>query len=142
MEEFAARMQRAATQALPKSPLGRAIVYAQNQWPALGRYVDHGRLAISNNAAERSLRGLAVGRKHRLFFQCEGGGTTAAILVSLLMTANAAWVNAQDYFRDVLTRISTCIDVKQLTPHGLRQHFEPEFTGRRQALLEQLVGER
>lgn len=142
LAEFDAWMQLAATQALPKSPLGRAIVYAQNQWPALVRYVEDGRLSISNNAAERALRGIAVGRKNWLFFQRESGGRTAAILVSLLMTAKAAGVNANDYFRDVLTRIATCTDVQQLTPHGWQQHFEPEVTSRRQALIEQLVGER
>lgn len=142
LEEFHAWLALAETQALPKSPLGRAIVYAQNQWPALVRYVDDGRLAISNNAAERALRGIAVGRKNWLFFQREGGGRTAAILVSLLMTAKAAGVNVNDYFRDVLTRIATCTDVCKLTPHGWQQHFEPEVTGRRQELLEQIVGER
>jgi transposase len=142
LAEFAAWLALAETQALPKSPLGRAITYAQNQWPALQRYVDDGRLAISNNAAERALRCFAVGRKNWLFFQREGGGRTAATLMSLLMTAKAAGVNANDYFKDVLLRISTCTDVKQLTPHGWKEHFEAEVTGRRQALLEQLVAAR
>lgn len=142
LAEFAAWLALAETQALPKSPLGRAITYAQNQWQALVRYVDDGRLAISNNAAERALRGFAVGRKNWLFFQREGGGRTAAILVSLLMTAKAAGVNANAHFKDVLLRISTCTDVKQLTPHGWKEHFEADVTGRRQALLEQLVAAR
>jgi transposase len=142
VEEFHAWLALAETQALPKSPLGRAITYAQNQWPALVRYLEDGRLALSNNAAERALRCFAVGRKNWLFFQREGGGKTAAILMSLLMTAKAAGVHAGDYFRDVLLRISTCTDAKRLTPHGWKQHFEPEVTGRRQALLEQLVGPR
>ena len=140
VDEFQAWLDLAETQALPKSPLGRAVAYAQNQWPALVRYLDDGRLSISNNAAERALRGLAVGRKNWLFFQREGGGKTAAILISLLMTAKAAGIHVGDYFRDVLTRISTCTDAKQLTPHAWKQHFEAEVTGRRQALLEQIVG--
>lgn len=142
LEEFAAWLALAETQSLPKSPLGRAITYAQNQWPALVRYVDDGRLAISNNAAERALRCFAVGRKNWLFFQREGGGRTAAILMSLLMSAKAAGVDLHDYFQDVLTRIATCTDAKQLTPHGWKQHFEAEVTGRRQALLAQLVAAR
>ena len=142
VDEFKAWLALAETQALPKSPLGRAITYAHNQWPALVRYLDDGRLAISNNAAERALRCLAVGRKNWLFFQREGGGKTAAILMSLLMTAKAAGIHAGDYFRDVLTRISTCTDARQLTPHGWKQHFEAEVTGRRLALLEQIVGPR
>ena len=75
-----------------------------------------------------------------MFFQREGGGRTAAILMSLLMTAKAAGIHANDYFRDVLLRISTCTDAKMLTPHGWKQHFEAEVTGRRQALIEQIVG--
>lgn len=140
LEEFTAWLDLAETQALPKSPLGRAITYAHNQWPALLRYVDDGRLSISNNVAERALRGIAVGRKNWLFFQREGGGKTAATLLSLLVTAKAAGVHVGDYFRDILTRISTCTDAKLLTPHAWKQHFEAEVSGRRQALLEQLIG--
>ena len=139
LAEFYAWLDLAQTQALPKSPLGKAIVYARNQWPALQIYLDDGRLAISNNAAERALRPFAVGRKNWLFFQREGGGRTAAILMSLLMTAKAAGLNPGDYFRDVLVRISTCTDAKMLTPHGWKQHFEAEVTGRRHAILQQIV---
>jgi len=139
VEEFRAWLDLAETEALPKSPLGKAIVYARNQWPALTRYLGDGRLAISNNAAERALRPFALGRKNWLFFQREGGGKTAAILMSLLMTAKAAGIHAGDYFRAVLLRISTCTDVKLLTPHGWKQQFEAEVTGRRQALIEQIV---
>ncbi len=74
-----------------------------------------------------------------LSFQREGGGKTAAILMSLLMTAKAAGIHPGDCFRDVLLRISTCTDVKQLTPHGWKQHFEAEVAGRRRALIEQIV---
>ena len=64
VEEFHAWLDLAETQSLPKSPLGKAIVYARNQWPALTRYLDDGRLASSNNAAERALRPFALGRKN------------------------------------------------------------------------------
>jgi len=120
--------------------LGKAIGYALNQWPALLRYLDDGRLSISNNAAERALRPFAVGRKNWLFFQREGGGRTAAILMSLLMTAKAAGIHPGDYFKDVLLRLSTCTDAKLLTPHGWKQHFEAEVTDRRHALLQQILG--
>lgn len=140
LEEFHAWLDLTETQALPKSPLGKAIGYARNQWPALLRYVDDGRLAISNNAAERALRPFALGRKNWLFFQREGGGKTAAILMSLLMTAKAAGIHPGDYFKDVLLRLSTCTDAKRLTPHGWKQHFEAEVTERRHALLQQILG--
>ncbi len=140
LEELRAWLELAATQALPKSPLGKAIGYARNQWPALLRYVDDGRLAISNNAAERALRPFAVGRKNWLFFQREGGGRTAAILMSLLMTAKAAGIHPGDYFKDVLLRLSTCTDAKKLTPHGWQQHFAAEVAERRHAILQQILG--
>ena len=139
LKEFKAWLDLAETQALPKSPLGRAIVYAKNQWPALVRYAEDGRLAISNNAAERALRPLAVGRKNWLFFQREGGGRTAAILMSLLMTAKAAGVNPGDYFKDVLLRISTCKDARLLTPHEWKANFEAEVTARRNEILERIL---
>ena len=61
LTEFRAWLELAETQALLKSPLGKAIGYALNQWPALLRYVDDGRLSMSNNSAERALRPFAVG---------------------------------------------------------------------------------
>ncbi len=140
LEEFGAWLALAETQALPKSPLGKAIGYARNQWPALLRYLDDGRLAISNNAAERALRPFAIGRKNWLFFQREGGGKTAATIMSLLMTAKAAGIHPGDYFKDVLLRLSTCTDVKKLTPHGWQQHFAAEVAERRHALLQQILG--
>ena len=142
LEEFRAWLALAETQVLPKSPLSKAIGYAQNQWPALLRYVDDGRLSISNNAAERALRPIAIGRKNWLFFQREGGGKVAAVLMSLLMTAQAAGIHVGDYFRDVLVRISTCNDVKKLTPHGWKEHYAAEVTERRHALLREIAGER
>ena len=98
---------------------------------ALTRYVEDGRLALSNNAAERALRRFALGRKNWQFFQREGGGRTAAILMSLLMTAKAAGVEPRDYFRDVLLRLSTCTDIAQLTPAGWREQFAAEVAERR-----------
>jgi hypothetical protein len=140
VEEFKAWMDQAETQVLPKGPLGRAIGYAKNQWNALTRYLQDGRLSISNNAAENALRPFALGRKNWLFFQREGGGKTASILMSLLMTAKAAGVDPQDYFKDVLLRISTCSDVTTLTPHGWKERWEPEVKASRSEVLEKLSG--
>lgn len=139
LEAFKAWCDLAETQVLPKGPLGKAIIYAKNQWPALTRYLEDGRLALSNNAAERALRPLAVGRKNWLFFQREGGGRTAAILMTLLMTAKAAGIHPGDYFKDVLLRLSTCSDVQSLTPHGWKERFEPEVTARRNEILQRIL---
>ncbi|MFN8547069.1 MAG: IS66 family transposase [Candidatus Eisenbacteria bacterium] len=140
LDTFAQWMQAVEPSVLPKGALAKAIGYAQNRWAALTRYLDDGQLAISNNAAERALRPIAVGRKNGLFFQREGGGKVASILMSLLMTAKAAEINPLDYFRDVLVRISTEHDVTKLTPHGWKLHFEPEVKARRDDVLARIMG--
>ena len=120
---------------LPRSAAAGAIKYSLNQWQALNRYVEDGRLEIDNNAAERGLRPFAVGRKNWLFFQNDSGGETAVVLASLYRTALAVGVNPLAYFRDLMLRISTCSDVTKLTPHGWREHFAKEVDERRSALL-------
>ena len=125
-------------QVLPKSPMGQAIYYAQAQWQALEVYVTDGRLEIDNNAAERAMRPFAVGRKNWLFFQSQGGGKTASIMMSLIQTATAAGVNVKLYLRDVLQRIRTERDVKKLLPHAWKENFEEEVMGRREEIVDLL----
>ena len=91
---------------LPKSPLGEAIGYALNQWDALRVYATDGDLAIDNNASENAVRPVALGRKNWLFAGSDNGGTTAAILFSLLATCHRHKVEPFAYLRDVLTRIA------------------------------------
>ena len=71
---------------MPKSPLAEAVGYARNQWAALQRYTTAGFLEIDNNAAERALRAVAIGRKNYLFFGSDLGGETAAVLYSAVGT--------------------------------------------------------
>lgn len=132
----------AATQAtvLPKSPMGGALSYALKLEPALRRYLENGRLSIDNNAAERALRAVAVGRKNWLFFQTEGGGDTAVVLLSLVMTAKAVGLDPRIYLRDTMLRIGRESDVAKLTPHGWREHFQPEVEEVRRAALAHFVG--
>ena len=127
---------------LPKSPMGKAMRYALNQWDALNTYTVDGRLEIDNNAAERALRPIAVGRKNWLFFQSQGGGKAAVVMMSLIRTAEAAGVNVKLYLRDVLQRIATESDVKKLLPHAWKENFESEVLGRRNDLIELLVKSR
>jgi hypothetical protein len=96
-----------AKKVLPKSPIGQAIAYALHNWAALIRYIDDGRLDIDNNAAERALRAIAVGRKNWMFAGSDRGGKTAAILYSFTQTAKAHRIEPFAYLRDLLTRIST-----------------------------------
>lgn len=93
---------------LPKSPIAEAIGYALNQWQALLRYTEHGFLAIDNNAAERALRDIAIGRKNYLFFGSDTGGRTAAILYSFTQTCKELGVEPWRYLRDVLEQLPTC----------------------------------
>ncbi len=141
LEELRAWLHLTRTQVLPKSPMGQAITYMQNQWVALTEYLKDGRLEMTNNAAERAVKPFAIGRRNWLFFQREGGGKTASVLMTLLMTGKAAGVHLGDYFKDVLLRISEPgVDVKSLTPHGWKERFEAEVTARRHEILRKLVG--
>jgi transposase len=96
-----------AVQVLPKSPVGEAIRYALNQWSALTRYVENGAFAIDNNAAERALRTVVLGRKNWLFAGSDKGAETAAILYTVTVTCRQLGVEPFAYLREVLTRLPT-----------------------------------
>lgn len=89
-----------------KSKTADAITYALNQWQALTRYLDDGRIEIDNNAAERALRGVALGRKNYLFLGSDAGGERAATMYSLLGTAKLNDINPEAYLHHVLTVIA------------------------------------
>jgi transposase len=100
-------LEREQPAVLPKSPEGAAISYTLSNWDALVRYCDDGDLEIDNNSAERSLRGIAVGRKNWTFLGSDEGGRTAAILTSITTTCNRLGIDPFEYLRDILQRIST-----------------------------------
>jgi transposase len=89
-----------------KSDLSLAIGYALNQWVALNRYVSDGRIEIDNNAAERSLRAVALGRKNFLFSGSDAGGERAAAFYSLIGTAKLNGMDPEAYLRTVLAQIA------------------------------------
>jgi transposase len=89
-----------------KSETARAIRYALGRWVALTRYVDDGELEIDNNAAERALRPVALGRKNYLFAGSDAGGERAAAMYSLIGTAKLNGVDPEAYLRHVLERIA------------------------------------
>ena len=126
-------------QVLDRSPMGEGLDYALKNRAALTRYLEDGRLPIDNNAVERGLRGVAVGRKNWMNVGNEEGGRRAAILYSLVETCKAIGVDPREYFRDVLLRISTCSDVAKLTPHGWKHHFQADVAAQRQAVLDRLL---
>lgn len=92
---------------LPKSPLGNAFGYALSNWRALTRYTENGILAPDNNAVERAIRPIAVGRHNWLFAGSARGGHTAAVILSLIETAKIHGVEPFAYLRDVLARIGS-----------------------------------
>jgi transposase len=100
-------LEKQAASALPKSPLGEAVGYARNQWAALQVYTTVGFLEIDNNAAERALRAVAIGRKNYLFFGSDVGGETAAVLYTFTQTCQALGIEPWRYLRDVLERLPT-----------------------------------
>jgi hypothetical protein len=89
-----------------KSEVASAIGYALGRWPALLRYCDDGRVEIDNNAAERALRAVALGRKNYLFAGSDSGGERAAAIYSLIGSAKLSGINPEAYLRHVLTHIA------------------------------------
>ena len=105
--DIKAYLERERPKVSPKSPEGQAIAYALSNWEALIRYVEDGDLEIDNNGAERSLRGVAVGRKNWLFFGSNNGGRTAAVLTSFITTCKRLDIDPFGYLRDIFERLST-----------------------------------
>lgn len=126
-----ARLQRALEKLqpryLPKSPLGQAISYALNQWPALERFLDHGEVEADNNLVENSIRPTAIGKKNWLFFGSEAAGTRNAVVFTLVQNCRMHGVNPEEYLRDVLARLPRMTnqdDLKPLTPRQWKQARE------------------
>ena len=89
-----------------KSELAGAIRYALSRWEALCRFRDDGCAELDNNAAERALRSIALGRKNHLFAGADTGGERAAGIYSLIGTAKLIGFDPEAYLRYVLERIA------------------------------------
>jgi transposase len=90
-----------------KSDLAGAIRYARSRWDALTRYLDDGRLEISNNAAENQIRPVALGRKNWLFAGSDAGGERAAAFYTLIRSAKLNGLEPEAYLRHVIARIGS-----------------------------------
>ena len=105
--------------------LAKAFSYMLRRWPSFTRFLEDGRICLTNNAAERALRGVALGRKAWLFCGSDRGGQRAAILYSLIVTAKLNDVDPQAWLADVLARIAShpAQDLDALLPWNWRaQH--------------------
>jgi hypothetical protein len=117
------------TQLSQKSGLAAAIRYALARWAALTRYCDDGTVEIDNNAAERALRTVALGRKNYLFAGADSGGERAAAIYSLIGTAKLNDLDPQAYLSHVLARIADhpVNQVDQLLPWNVAETLLPAW---------------
>ena len=106
LDSLHAWLESCLTKLSRKSDTTAAVKYALGLWPALVRYADDGRLEIDNNAAERALRVVALGRKNYLFAGSDTGGERAAALYGLIGTAKLNGLDPEAYLREVLARIA------------------------------------
>ena len=127
LDQFKAWLEKELPSVLPKGPMGMAIQYTLNQWEALNRYLEDGDLAIDNNAAERALRPIALGRKNWLFAGSDKGGERAAIVYSLIETCKRHGVEPYAYLRDVLDRIPShpINTLRELLPQNWKPRPQP-----------------
>jgi hypothetical protein len=86
--------------------VAKAMDYMLTRWPAFTRFLDDGRICLTNNTAERALRGLALGRKSWLFAGSARGAERAAVMYTLIQTAKLNDVDPQAWLADTLSRIA------------------------------------
>lgn len=89
-----------------KHPLAKAMDYGLKRWAVFVRFLDDGRICMTNNAAERALRGIAVGRRNWTFCGSDSGGQRAAVFYTLIETCRLNGVDPQAWLADVLARIA------------------------------------
>jgi transposase len=105
VEELGVWLREQYARVSPSSKIGKAIAYSLNAWDALARFLDDGRLCMSNNAAERAMRPVATGRRNWTFAGSDEGGRRAAAIYSLIETAKINGVDPLAWLADVLARI-------------------------------------
>jgi transposase len=141
LEVYLAELARSV---LPKSALAKAVNYARNQWAALRRYTEDGRLTIDNNVSERTLRHQAFGRKNWLFLGSETAGPRAAVLYTILAGAKRHRIEPWTYVRELLMRLHAADSrLEEMLPdRWAAQHPETVLThrleeSRRKAAIQQ-----
>ena len=106
LERLREELDRLSSKLLPKSGLAQAVTYALNQWQALCRYTQDGRLTIDNNVSERRLRDQAIGRKNWMFLGSDKAGSRAAVLCTIIAGAKRHRLEPWAYLHDVILQLS------------------------------------
>jgi transposase len=106
VKEFEDWMRAERAKLSRHADVAKAMDYMLKRWEAFTRFLDDGRICISNNAAERALRGIALGRKSWLFAGSERGGQRAAIMYTLIQTCKLNSIDPQAWLADILARIA------------------------------------
>jgi transposase len=114
--ELEAWMRAERARVSGKSDIGKAMDYMLKRWDGFTRFLHDGRICLTNNAAERALRGIALGRKSWLFCGSDRGGQRAAVMYGLIVTAKMNDIDPQAWLADVLARIA---DIPQNRLHEL-----------------------
>ncbi len=104
--ELESWMRTARARMSPHAEVGRAMDYMLKRWNTFSRFLDDGRICLTNNAAERALRGVALGRKAWLFAGSGRGGERTAAVYTLIVTARLNGVDSRAWLADVLRRIA------------------------------------
>jgi transposase len=127
-ETLGERLRQVADGLLPKSPIAKAVSYTLNHWTALGRFLENGLLEIDNNAAERAIRPLCLGKKNWLHLGSRRGGRAAAVLFSLVSSARRHGIDPFLYLRDLLVRINTHphTRIRELLPDQWKLLFQAQ----------------
>jgi len=127
LESLRQWFEESLTKLSRKSDTTAAIRYALSRWEALVRYGDDGRIEIDNNAAERTLRAVALGRKNYLFAGSDAGGEHAAAIYSLIGSAKLNGLDPEAYLREVLTRIADhpITHIEELLPWQIAASLPP-----------------
>ena len=111
---------------LPKSPTGKAIAYALNNWDELNRFLDDGRIPIDNNFMEANIRPFAIGRNNWVFSVTPAGAQSSAILYSLVQSAKANDLEPYSYLTTIFKELPKAVvlaDFEKLLPHRVSEHF-------------------
>jgi transposase len=114
-----------------KNPLAKAMDYSLKRWSTFTRFLDDGRICMTNNAAERAVRGIAVGRRNWTFCGSDAGGERAAVIFTLIETAKLCGVDPRAWLADVLARIADhpATRIDQLLPwnwQAVRPQLQPQ----------------